>query len=150
MKKSKCNYGRSRNLEFTIVDSCLAQTKSHSQIDSLALTVAMWRHWSREPIRTLSGPSISMFSVVQTDYPAGRIFMPHRLFTPVYKTRTRDLKPMAEMMKKMKRMNDQHYQRQQTSQEVQVLLPYHCMATNSPYKTHILFWDTYRIYMDPV
>src|SRR6218665_1620752 len=33
------NYRRSRNLEFMIVDSCLAQTKSHSQINSLA-TVA--------------------------------------------------------------------------------------------------------------
>src|SRR6218665_815564 len=29
-------YGRSRNLEFTIVDSCLVQTKTHSQIESLA------------------------------------------------------------------------------------------------------------------
>jgi len=28
------------------MDSCLAQTKSHSQINSLALTVAMRRHWS--------------------------------------------------------------------------------------------------------
>src|SRR6218665_1920922 len=37
MKKSQWNYGRSRNLDFTIVDSCLAQTKSHSQINSLAL-----------------------------------------------------------------------------------------------------------------
>ena len=33
--------GRSRNLEFTIVDSCLAQTKSHSQVNSLALILAM-------------------------------------------------------------------------------------------------------------
>jgi len=49
----ECNYGRSRNLEFTIVDLCLAHTKSHCQINSLALTVAMWRHWSREPIKTL-------------------------------------------------------------------------------------------------
>src|SRR6218665_1944535 len=37
MKKSQCNYGRSRNLEFTVVDSCLAQTTSHCQINSLAL-----------------------------------------------------------------------------------------------------------------
>src|SRR6218665_2952522 len=36
MKKSQCNYGRSRNVKFTIVDSCLAQTKYHSQINSLA------------------------------------------------------------------------------------------------------------------
>jgi len=40
----------------TIVDSCLAHTKSHSQVNSLALTVSTWRHWSREPITTLSGP----------------------------------------------------------------------------------------------
>jgi len=38
----------------------------------------MWRHWSREPITTLSGPSISMFRVIQTDYHAGWIFKPHR------------------------------------------------------------------------
>src|SRR6218665_826932 len=72
-------HGRSRNLEFTIVDSCLAQTKSHSQINSLALTVAMCRHWSREPITKLSGPSISMFRVIRTDYHAGRLFIPHRI-----------------------------------------------------------------------
>jgi len=41
MKKSQCNYGCSRNLQFPIVVSCLAQTKSHSQINSLALTIAM-------------------------------------------------------------------------------------------------------------
>ena len=28
------NYGRSRNLEFPIVDSCLAHNKFHSQINS--------------------------------------------------------------------------------------------------------------------
>ena len=72
-----CNYDRSRNLEFTIVDSCLAKTKSHSQINSLAVTVAMRRHWSGEPITTLSGPSMSMFRVIRTDYHAGRIFIAH-------------------------------------------------------------------------
>src|SRR6218665_538535 len=60
------------------MDSCLAQTKSHSHINSLALTVAMRRHWSREPITTLSGPSISMFRVIRTDYHAQLIFIPHR------------------------------------------------------------------------
>ena len=41
----------------------------------------MWRNWSREPITTLSGPSISMFRVIRTDYHAWRIFIPHRRLT---------------------------------------------------------------------
>ena len=55
--------------------SCLSRTKSHSQTWQLSLTVAFWRHWSREPITTLSGPSIFIFRVIRTDYHAGRIFI---------------------------------------------------------------------------
>src|SRR6218665_1903668 len=49
-------------------------------------------HWSREPITTLSGPLMFMFSVIRTDYHAGRIFIQHgiaptwirRLADPTY------------------------------------------------------------------
>ena len=36
------------------------------------------RHWSREPITTLSAPSMFMFRFILTDYNAGQIFIPHR------------------------------------------------------------------------
>src|SRR6218665_1540916 len=35
-------------------------------------------NWSREPITTLYGPSMSMLRVIRTDYHTGRIFIPQR------------------------------------------------------------------------
>src|SRR6218665_3094713 len=39
---------------------------------------AALRHWSREPITTLSAPSMCMSRFIRTDYHAGQIFIPHR------------------------------------------------------------------------
>ena len=39
---------------------------------------AIWRHWYREPITTLSRPSIFMSRFIRTDYNDGQIFIPHR------------------------------------------------------------------------
>ena len=40
---------------------------------------AIWRHWSREPITTLSRLSMFMSRFIRTDYHAGQIFIPHRI-----------------------------------------------------------------------
>ena len=46
------------------------------QVEIIHCIQAIWRHWSREPITTLSAP-LSRF--IRTDYHAGQIFIPHRL-----------------------------------------------------------------------
>ena len=75
MKKSYCKY------EFTIVDSCIAQTKSHSQINSLALQLLcdvigyenQSQHYQSHQYLHC------MFRFVLADYHARRVCIPHRL-----------------------------------------------------------------------
>src|SRR6218665_1563248 len=45
---------------------------------------AIWHLWSREPITTLSRPSMFMSRIIQTDYHAGQIFIPHRHYKAVW------------------------------------------------------------------
>ena len=54
------------------------QNKIDLHVEIIHCIQAIWRHWSGEPIITLSRPSKFMSRFIRTDYHAGQILIPHR------------------------------------------------------------------------